>query len=72
MSCAKLFNIVKSLGNIFTKIKFNSGVNGNIKIKPTESGKRSIEIDVSAKLGAEMSSEPNAQEKKLISAPKKN
>ena len=72
MICYRLFNIVKSVGNIFTKIKINSGVNGNIKIKPTETGKRSLEIDVSAKLGAEFSSEPNAQEKKLISAPKKN
>ena len=72
MICYRLFNIVKSVGNIFTKIKINSGVNGKIKIKPTETGKRSLEINVSAKIGAEFSSQPNDQEKKLISAPKKN
>ena len=72
MSCYKLFNIVKSLANIFTKIKVNSAVKGIIKIQPTEFGKRAIVIDLSAKLGAEFTSDPKAHEKKLISAPKKN
>ena len=52
MSCIKFIHSVQSLAIFLEKINLQSSVQAFIKINPTLSGKRSISVDLRAKICA--------------------